>query len=69
MRVCEDRSTEGWSAYAPILTFPTSLMRKGVYLRRYAVKAMAASLRIARGFAQSATHAGRVRFSPAPHAS
>ena len=37
--------------------------------RRSAVKATAASLRIARGFAQSATHAGRVRFCPAPHAS
>ena len=40
---------EGGSAQRAILTFSTPLMRKVVYLRRYAVKATAASLRIARG--------------------
>jgi hypothetical protein len=40
---------DGVVRLAAILTFPTSLMRKWVYLRLSAVKAIAASLRIARG--------------------
>jgi hypothetical protein len=41
VRVCGDRGAEGCSAMHSILTFPTSLMRKGVDLRQFAVKAAA----------------------------